>query len=1394
MVGLRRSDNRGISSAALYLLLLWLVFEATLNVYGQERGFRYLKNYTRKEYGGQSQNWCILQDKHGIIYVGNQLGLLEFDGVTWRKIEVPNDFVRSMAIDDTGTIYVGGINEIGFLAPDAKGALQYVSLLEHLHVNKRSFSDVWETHWTKQGIYFKTSKFLFCWHPNDKKIDLWESSNRFHLSFICNGRLFIRQENVGLMKMDSGTNSLIVVPGGETFAKKKIYLMLPYGNKKLLVGTRENGFYTYDGIEALPFPTEADHYLKENQLYHGIRLSSGDFALATVRGGLVIMDSQGRLKKIFNKSSGLQDDDVNYVFEDFQGNLWLAMDRGISKIEYVSPLSIYDERSNLAGSVWSVIKHNKDLYAGTTRGLFVFASPHGFRPAAGISSYCWYLLSIENSLLVATADGVFQVDDKNNIKHMLIENRSYFLLQSKKDPKRIWVGTREGLVSLYLTGENPNGKWKKEHQFENITTQIRTIVEDRKGNLWLGTMTGGILKADFPDQDKMSHPVVNRYHTSHGLPPGGIGVFWAAEHVMFATDKGIFRFDEINKRFIPDSTLGEVFADGSRGVFRIVEDKNKNIWLHSDSRNFLVIPQSDRDRRTFVIYKKPFLRIPRVQVNSIYPDPDGIVTWFASDDGLIRYDSHIKRNYDYNYPTLIRKVLANGKLIFVGSQSNYKLEKNAKSTTTFPIFDYRVRTISFEFAAPYFEAETRTRYQCFLEGYDDHWSALNWKTRKDYINLDSGWYTFRVRGQNVYGHLSSEAVYQFKILLPWYRTWWAFLSYVLVLFLLMYLIVKWQHSLKLVKEKKRLEQIVNERTKEINEKNQQLEEQSRKLKKMDRVKSRFFANISHEFRTPLTLIMGPLEQMLSDDIADIDKEMERKKKLTMMLRNSQRLLSLINQLQELSKFEGGKVKLRACRQNIIPFLKGTVVSFEPVANKYELDLRFQAEETNIALYFDPGKLEEVVFNLLSNAVKFTPAGGKIGVSVTKKPAKEGNFPSGSIEISVCDTGPGIPREQLEHIFNRFYQLDSTYELHRKGSGIGLALAKEMVELHHGEIQARSVEGEGTEFMIRLPMGDSYLKPEEIVLTSGKPYKYKSLEEIPALFMMEEEQDIPIDKRGGPADVIGGKTDSSETYSTEKKDVEPEAQGKNIILVVEDSVDFLAYIRGALESLYTVEEAKNGREGIQKAQKIIPDLIISDIMMPEVDGYALCRVLKNDIKTSHIPIILLTAKAGEENIVKGLETGADDYITKPFSTKILCVRIKNLIDLRLQLQLKRKRQMTMRPAEIAVSSVDENFYKELQDVIEKNLSDPEFNVEQLGKKLYMSRATLYRKIMALTGDSPLQFIRSYRLKRAAQLLKANFGNVTEVAVEVGFTNIAHFSQCFKDEFHQLPSTFQASEVE
>ena len=1344
---MKQSVNR-ISPCLFLLLLLGLPFGPCLRVQGQGGGLKYFRNYTPREYRNQSQNWSVVQDLRGIIYVGNHGGLMEFDGISWREIRVPNWSVRSLAVDNRGTIYVGGKDEIGFVAADASGTLCYVSLLDHLGEDQRNFSNVWKTHAAAGGIYFRSSKFLFRW--DFKQMKVWQPQYFFNASAAWQGRLLVHDRKVGLMEMVG--DSLKLLPGGEAFVGAKIRLMAPYDGRRLLVGTRANGFYLYDGLKTVPLPTEADGYLKENQLYHGIRLSSGDFACATLSGGLAVIDAGGRLKQIFNKTAGLQDERVMYVFEDFQGNLWLALNRGVTKIEYAaSPISLYDERTGLHGLVLSVVRHRNDLYVGTTSGLYVLgsASPLKFRPVPAVGLICWSLLSIDNAVLAATSGGVFQLE--NDTVRKIMAGPSYVLSHSPQMPKRIWVGTAQGLTSLYLEG----GRWVEAHTFGNIDEEIRTIAEDERGNLWLGTLTKGVLKVDFPRRGAIAGPKISRYHTAQGLPPEWIHVFKAAGHIIFASLQGIFRFDQARQVFVPDTTLGDEFADGSRNVFHLVEDRHKNIWFHSGRENFLAIPLPDG---SFTIRAGPFRRIPLTQVNTIYPD--GQMIWFGSDEGLICYDTAIKGNYGHDFRSLIRRVLAGeDELIFDGCRSG------DDPAGQLPRLSYRDRDLRFEFAAPFFDDEAATRFQYFLAGYHGGWSNWTLESRKEYTNLNAGAYRFRVRAKNVYGTLSREAVFPFKILPPWYQTWWAFLFYALGAVLTVYLIVRWRSG-QLQREKLALEQIVHERTGEIEEKNRQLEAQSGKLKEMDRAKSRFFANISHEFRTPLTLIMGPLEQML----ADCDKGGQQKR-LRLMLRNSQRLLSLINQLLELSRIDSGKMKIRAGRQDIAAFLRGITASFELLAAQNEQELLFQAAGEDIPLYFDPEKIEEVISNLLANAVKFTPPGGKITIRLSQGPLAEEGFSAGSVTISVADTGPGIPRDQLAHVFDRFYQLDRTAEHRRQGSGIGLAIVKEMVALHHGEIEVRSGEGGGTEFVIRLPLGSGHLKPEEIVEGVNIPVTPRPAAEEMEPEVVEEEGDETVDKETDFA--ISG--------------------GGSIILVVEDSADVREFIRGGLEPSYEVVEAEDGRQGVDKARHIIPDLIISDIMMPRLDGFELCRILKNDVGTSHIPIILLTARASEESVIQGLETGADDYITKPFNTKILCARIQNLIALRRHLQEGLKRELTLQPVKIPVSRLDREFIRELRETIEKNIADPEFNVEDLGKKLYMSRATLYRKILALSGESPSEFVRSFRLQRAAQLLKTGSLKVTDVAFEVGFSSTAYFTKCFKEKFHQLPSTFQAAEA-
>lgn len=1373
-------DFKRTSLSYVFMLFVFVLpFAAPGNIFCLDAGFKYFRNYNNNEYGLHPQNWSILQDKRGIIYVANQEGILEYDGVSWRKINIPNDTARSLAMSANGTIYVGGNDEIGYLSPDKTGTLYYKSLIGHLADNRKHFSYVWMTHATKEGIYFKTSRFLFRWEPGTSNMEIWEPEFDFYYdSFTCNGALYINEGKTGLRKMVG--NELKEVPGGDIFANEGIAMIAPFDEKKLLIGTGSAGFYLFDGRTMAAFTTDADDYLKKNNLYHGapLRVSPDHFALATLRGGLVIIDRKGKQKEIFDKEYGLQNDSVKYVLEDSHGNLWLALNSGITKIEYVSPLSIYDNRSGLSGLTQTVVKHRNILYVGTYKGLF-------FRPSTGENKFerfsnipgkCWSLLSHGKILLAATDKGVYSIESKGNIfSKNVIKGRSYVLLKSVAKPGRIWVGTQEGLVSLYP--DNRTGGLDTEYRFKKIAREIRTIVEDKKEkpDLWLGTTAGVVLRVEFPDNKTITAHTITPYSRSEGLPDGYVHVFKAVGQVIFATREGIYRFDEEQDVFVPDTMFGDEFAGGSRGVFRIAEDSNKRIWFYSMFENFQVLPKEDG---SFELVPSPVRRTPSAQVNEIYPEPGGAIIWFAGHEGLIRYDAATLMKYDYDFSTLIRRVSVNERLYFDGCKRNDKHAAEPMSGSQLPAFSYQDRNFRFEFAAPSFEGEERTQYCCFLEGYNKNWSAWTKDIKIDYTNLDSGRYRFRVKSRNAYGYLGQADVFRFRILPPWYKTWWFFLISILSGFLSVFLIIKWRSD-KLERDKQKLEQIVKERTKEINAKNKQLkeqtlqlQEQSDKLKEMDRVKSRFFANISHEFRTPLTLIMGPMELMQAKT-----RSKEQKEQFDLMLRNSQRLLSLINQLLELSKIDSGKMKLQATRSNIIPFLKGIFFSFESLANRKKLNLQFITEEKDITLYFDVEKLEQVTCNLLINAIKFTPAEGDITIKVKKLPD--------AADISISDTGIGIPRDQLVHIFDRFYRVeDSTNDPGKhmvQGTGIGLALVKELIELHHGEIDVRSTKGEnsGTEFTIRLPLGEKHLKPGEIAAASEISQRKRKPFKIPTPYSIEGKDDRDSPEEG------------KETAGKDgEKELEP--RQKHVILVVDDNADVRLYIRKSLEPHYIVTTAENGQEGVRAAKEIIPDLIISDVMMPGIDGFQLCTILKNEIITSHIPVILLTAKASEENIIQGLETGADDYITKPFNVKILLTRIKNLIELRRHLQMKIQRQKRLMPAEIAVSSIDETFLEEFQDILEKNISDPELNIDQLCKKLYMGRTTLFRKIEALTGQTPNQFIQSYRLERAAQLLKADFGNVTEVSFEVGFSSSAYFTKCFKEKFHQLPSTYQASE--
>jgi len=546
-----------------------------------------------------------------------------------------------------------------------------------------------------------------------------------------------------------------------------------------------------------------------------------------------------------------------------------------------------------------------------------------------------------------------------------------------------------------------------------------------------------------------------------------------------------------------------------------------------------------------------------------------------------------------------------------------------------------------------------------------------------------------------------------------------------------------------------LERSVMERTRQISSQKEELEAQADKIMELDKIKSRFFANISHEFRTPLSLILGPLEKRLSTK-----QPPEDQRDIELMHRSASRLLSLVNQLLDLSKLEDGSLSLRVTEQDITQSVSSIASQFASMAEARGIHFVVNSTEP-ISIFIDSDKITKIISNLLSNAFKFTAAGGSITV-VVKKGDANFKYAEGYAEILVVDTGVGIDAEHLPRIFNRFYQVDNSVTREYEGSGIGLSLTKELVDLHHGDISVSSTMGKGSTFVVTLPLGKSHLQPEEIDTMST---------------------------------LVSSQVSSmswATPGSTEGVELNGASHANPKILLVEDNTDMRYYLRDGLKDQFTILEAADGEEGLKIALAEVPDLIVSDLMMPRLDGMSLCQKLKVDERTSHIPLILLTAKADVQTKIEGFQVGADDYIPKPFHTGELNARIVNLIEGRKKLQEKFSRQLSLRPREIQVISLEEKFIQKVVSIIEDNIGNATFSVDILAREAAMSSVQLYRKLKAVTGSTPNDLIRNMRLERASSLLKQRSGNVADIAYQVGFNNLSYFAKCFREKYGLTPS--------
>ena len=522
--------------------------------------------------------------------------------------------------------------------------------------------------------------------------------------------------------------------------------------------------------------------------------------------------------------------------------------------------------------------------------------------------------------------------------------------------------------------------------------------------------------------------------------------------------------------------------------------------------------------------------------------------------------------------------------------------------------------------------------------------------------------------------------------------------------------------------------------------------EAQRLKELDLVKSDFFSNVIHEFRTPLTLILGHLEQVIPT-VAD----QQARKELIVVKRNAKILEKLINQLLDIAKIEANKMDIDLRRENIVPFVNEIQKSFVSLSLRKGVALKFHADEESINMDFDPDKIELIFFNLLSNAFKFTDNGEvNLRIGLAQKDGKD------CCKLVVQDTGIGIIEEQIDKVFDRFYQSENSRWRKNKGTGIGLALVKDLVDLHEGHIDLKSISGVGTEITILLPL-------EQAISDN------QSEMEIPALDPIDPDLEVTVE------------FDPQTQVLSEE-----EISAQNIVLVIEDNDDIRNFLRLTLEPSYRVFEAVDGETGIAKATEIIPDIIICDIMMPGKDGFEVTKALKKQEKTSHVPIVLLTAKAGVENRIIGLETGADAYVPKPFSSDELHARIANLIEGRKKLKEKFSRALTIKPEVAIEPSMEQKFLLRVKGVVDQFLGDENFSVEQLSKEVGMSRAQLHRKLIALTGVSASRFVRNYRLEHAHQLLQNKVGTVSEIAYRVGYSSPAYFTKCFTEDYGISPS--------
>ncbi len=1360
----------------------------------------------------------ILQDHQGFMWFAGTSGLNKYDGYT--ITEYLYDQNNSSSISD---------NSISTLFEDSNGILWVGTTNGGLNkYNREKDSFIRYQNLSKDSTSISHNHILKIYE--DKKGTLW-----------------IGTQGGGLNKMDQKKGAFINYtrnPNDEnTLPDNNVHSILDDSSGQLWIGTlrglsvldRNTGkFLTYRNNPDDPSDPKS---LSARGVYALCEDKQGFLWIGTYRGLNKFDKKEGTFLKYMYDD---QDKSKNIVFritEDSFGNLWTGIwGNGLSKFNKSSGTfttykhSSKDKNSLGDGSVYSIYEDRSHILwiATTLEGISIFKPQnasnfkhHTYNATKNSISEGAITSINENSegeIWLTYYKGIVdKIDLNGNVIHYNnFENEGQKLNPStvfeliEDQNKDILIGTYQNIYKLNKSNKVFEHQIVSYNEFFNEVSQIRSIEDDQKGTIWLGTTRVGLLRYDggikyssflFSSNDSTS--ISSNSITQVYEDP--LGTLWiATENGLnkMDRDKGTFvRFQNnpLDSTSISNNYINNIYKDhfGSLWigtnyglnvfdeknetfrhftkkdglpeniVYSILEDSSNNLWITTN--NFLT--KFNLNTETFKTFNKGNgMPINEFHSNASLKISNGKM-YFGGMNGMVEFFPDSIKSNSYKPPVLLTDFKISNQSVSIKKSSTTKkgtlyLDKNINVTDTI-ILSYLDNIFSFEFAALDYFHSPNNQYAYRMEGFNNNWINTNANNRNaTYTNLDPGSYVFEVKGSNNDAVWNEEGKSVIVIITPpWWKTNWAYFTYIISFLSLLYGFIHWR-SLKLKRDKKNLVERVKIKTKDLADKNIQLDkqniqlqDQATQLQELDKIKASFFANISHEFRTPLTVITG----LANKHILNNESESSTQDSKTIK-RNAQRLLQLINQLLDLSKLENSQVKLHILKTDIIYFTKKIILLYESLAKEKNIKVFFNngilsksLPTEKIDLYFDKEKMQKIITNLISNALKFTPKDGEIKLSVYKNKGPQ-------VIIEVSNTGSQISKSKLPYIFDRFYQVENSNSSENEGTGIGLALVKELVELHQGTVKVKSNSTETT-FILKFPYN------KKLLLKNSKSIKENSVIEI-----FQENEIVSSEQKPLLNNNFNSEID---TKNATKLD----------LLIVEDNPDLRSYITGLLDVEYNIAQAINGFDGLEMAKNTIPDLIISDVMMPKMDGYELCEKLKTNEATDHIPIVLLTAKATHENKLEGLQTGADAYLTKPFDEKELKIRIKNLIKNRERLQKKCQNESFLTSKDIKATSVQQKFLQKIKEVVEKNIDNDQFSIEDLGEAIFMSRSQVHRKLKAVTDQSATQFIRNYRLHRAAELIKINSGNITEIAYQVGFSSQTYFSKCFQELFGTSPSEYK-----